>query len=212
MMSRTIQVALVVGSLCAIATVAAYKLTPLVEGQAEAKGATMTKNDVSVSWSLRLVSGGSRLHLDYTVANKSNERILVWDLVVTTENNKLVSRPDAISTIVGDSPDTALFVRGHVFPNSRVNVEYVPGVRAVDAGKSLQGSAEVPLPLQAWLAYGQVQPFTQVPTKAVFELQFFHGSHATSPMPVDDGTLPKPAQPWGEAIAIRSDAQPIPTK
>src|SRR5580693_7065304 len=143
MMSRTIQVALVVGSLCAIAITAAYKLTPL----AEAKGATMTTNDVSVSWSMRLVSGGSRLHLDYTVANKSNAQILVWDMLVTTENNKLVSRPDAISTIVGDSPDTALFVRGHVFPNSRVNVEYVPGVRSVDAGKSLQGSAEVPLPL-----------------------------------------------------------------
>jgi hypothetical protein len=186
--------------------------SPAGTGEAQAKGAAMNKDDVTLDWGMSLAEGDKRLRIEYTVTNHGKDKIWVWDQVVTTQDGKLVARPDAISTKNGEQPSTVLFVRGRVQPDSRVNVEYVPGVRPLEPGKSLKGTAEVPLPLQAWLAYGAVQPLKGTPTQAVLEVQWFPGGHGTTPMPLADGSsLPKPAQPWSEAVALRGAARPIPT-
>jgi hypothetical protein len=158
-------------------------------------------NDVKLD--VALSKSGSKLHIDYTVTNNTAAKIMLWDQVVGTSGDKLIAMPNAISTKNSGQLDTVLFVRGRVSPDSRVNFEYVPGVRPLDAGKSAKGSAEVELPLRAWLAYGQVQPLAGTPTKAIFELQYFAGETPTQPTPLDvGGTLAKPTQ-WGSAVAVR---------
>ena len=174
--------------------------------------ASPTTSPVAMEVALSVTAGG-RLHLDYTVTNGSGSPILLWDQIVTTKDGKLIALPDAVSTLPDAQADTVRFVRGHVLPHSRVNYEYVPGVRPLDAGATLTGSAEVDLPLKSWLAYGEVRPLPGTPTQAVFELQYFPGDHATTPMALADGsTLPKPAQPWSAAVTLRSAPLPIPTR
>lgn len=174
---------------------------------------TTTQNNVALDFSLSTVEAGKRLHIEYTVSNHTQEKILLWDAVVVPEGSKMVLKPLAISTVNGEQPGTVRFIRGYVRPNSRVNIEYPPGLRVVEAGQSIKGSAEVDLPLKSWLAYGAVQPLSGTPTQAVFELQYFPGSHPTTTYQMGDGTtLLKPAQPWSAAVTLHSAPKPIPNK
>lgn len=182
---------------------------------AQARGIPVTaiQNDVKLDVSLSMTAQGKHLRIEYAVTNNTKHKILLWDLVVEAEGGKLVARPSAISTVNGDQPGSVLFVRGRVQPQSRVNVEYVPGLREVGAGQRATGSAEVKLPLESWLAYGAVQPLETVPKTAVFELQYFPGEHATQVVQLADGSsLRKPVQPWSDVLKLRSAPIPIPSK
>lgn len=174
------------------------------------KAMTSTNSDIDLAVNLSKTAAG-KLRVEYTVTNNSKQPVLLWDQVVTVLSNQLIKVPDKISTINGPDPETVLLVQGRVQPQSRINYEQVPGVRPLEAGKSITTAPEIDLPLEAWLAAGAVRPLEGTPKKAIFEVQYFPGDHPTKAIDTADGSkIQRPQNPWSDAVAVRSDPLPLP--
>lgn len=167
--------------------------------------------DAALDWTMTRIDGGRRLRIDYTFNNRSNGRLYVWDQMVVTQNSDLLTAPDAINVVNSDKPGTVRFVRGYVRSDSKINIEYNPGVRPVEAGQSVTGSAVVPLPVQSWHSYGYAQPLNSVPTAAVLEIAYFPGSQPLSDYTLQGGgKIAKPERPYTAQQVLISEAKPLP--
>jgi hypothetical protein len=165
---------------------------------------------VTLVWSMTPVDAGKRLHIDYTIKNHGKARIYVYDDMVVVEGDSLARAPQAIDVVNGDQPGVVRLVRGYVPSASKINIEYNPGVRPLEPGQELKGSAETALPLQAWHSYGRAEPLTGKPTSAVLEIHYFAGNHGLTTEKIKGGTMKKPARPDTDFQVLRSEPRPLP--
>lgn len=153
---------------------------------------------------------GGKLRLDYTITNHTKDAYLVRDVMVTPSDSKLVLAPDAIITVRG-APGEVRFVRGDESPDSKVNIRYPPALRALAAGKTLTGHAEVALPLASWHPYGQVQPLDGTPKQATLEVEVYPATIATLSTKASDGsTLTLAARGVAAPITLKAGPKPLP--
>lgn len=173
------------------------------------KGAVSVQK-VSLDWTMTRAADGKSLRLDYTVANRSNERVFVCDILTATDHDKLVRADDRVIVMNGPAKGVVLFSRGVVDEHVPSSFPRNPGGRAVDPGGELRGSANVALPLQAWHNFGYAQPLDGTPKRAVLEVSILDGEAQWLEEHLADGsTIKTPARP-ARLVNVRGAELEIP--
>ncbi len=165
----------------------------LVLAAAPAAGGSPMNDPVSVD--LQLSRSERGLKLSYSITNRSKERIYVLDQMVAPRGSTYVLTPQAV-VVQGGEKGTVDFVRGFVDPGHPVQVQYAPAARSLDPGKTLEGTAEVPLPLQAQHPYGRLAPLQKPAQAVVLQIGYVSGAVEWVSYPVQGGgPLRGPALP-----------------
>ena len=162
-----------------------------------------------------VVPAGGALRVSYTVHNHSPGRIYLLDQMVRAGESGYQQTPKDV-IVREEAPGTAALVRGFVDPGHPVQHQFSPGARALDPGKSLSGSAEVPLPLKAQHPYGRPVPLSGGLRSLVLQIGYL--SAADGPIgwisyPLNGGgTLTAPALPSvvSRQRFLRSAPSPLP--
>lgn len=158
-----------------------------------------------------MTADGHKLHVHYTITNRTKASYWVRDVMIDPGNSGFTAMPTAIAVVRGSTPTEVRLVRGDVEPDSKVNIHYPPAVRALTGGEILEGSAEITLPLVAWVPYGDVEPLEGVPTTATLDVEIFGGTSPTQDITLVDGTAAKlMVLPIRVPKILHADAQPIP--
>jgi hypothetical protein len=131
----------------------------------------------------------------------------------------VVARDGAFSHTPGsaivteDGHGHVLIIRGYVEPSARVVVDCIPGARAVEAGQSISGTAELPLPLAAWHPNTGARPLDAPATTATFEVGYVGGDPEWTHPPLDDGStleVPKIAYVLAHQRLVRGATLKLP--
>ena len=182
----------------------------LVLAAAPAAGGSPMNDPVSVD--LQLSRSERGLKLSYSITNRSKERIYVLDQMVAPRGSTYVLTPQAV-VVQGGEKGTVDFVRGFVDPGHPVQVQYAPAARSLDPGKTLEGTAEVPLPLQAQHPYGRLVPLPPGLKVATLRVGYVSAQAQWTRYPMADGTaLTAPQLPSVVSLQrfARSEQKPLP--
>lgn len=128
--------------------------------------------NVTLEWTAKPAAGV--LHVEYTLTNKSDKPLYAVDDMLEWQGGKLVRAPKAIIVRNGAAEGTASLFRGNMnIPTHDSRMYPSPGARLVAAGTSVQGTADVPLPLKAWHNYHpeKMEPLKEPITQLVLEIQ-----------------------------------------
>jgi hypothetical protein len=179
------------------------------EGLARQTQRTATMN-VSLEWDMQLVDSGKRLRVEYTVTNRSPERLYLCDQLVVEERDGAHLREHASIVVNGSNPQQALFVRGRLRDDPPSAYVYNPSARAFDPNERLTGLIELELPLKAWHNFGYVDPLRDTPKTAQLELSLVSGEARWEQVKLADGKVLIRPQPPTRLENVSSDVKPIP--
>jgi hypothetical protein len=181
--------------------------------KADGKGATRMSREVELDYHTTVEEGGKRLRIEYTLHNRGKERVLVWDAMVAGDNHGLAPAPDQIIVAPGpaEAKGSVRFVRGWLEPAAFIHMRIGPGVRALEPGATVSGTARVDLPLKSFHPLGPLPPLGDDLRQSVLEVQVFPGGHETEVFPLSDGTSGRrPKPPWTDAIPLVGKTLPLP--
>jgi hypothetical protein len=158
-----------------------------------------------------------RLLVAYRAANTGDAPLwLLDDMVVLDSQDRLQRTPAAIIVVESEDPDVVRFARGLVNPRSFVAFPLIPGARRVEPGGSLEGSAVVPLPLQAFHPQDGSRSLASEPARAVVEIGVIEDPRAAfESWPLAEGgelRLPTPRSALRHQRMARSDVLPLPRR
>ena len=156
-------------------------------------------------------ANGSKLHVDYKIINRTKASYWVEDVMIRPEAAAFVTTPTAMIVHAGPSANEAVFARGGVSPDSKVNIRYPPAVRLLAAGATVTGSAVIDLPLKSWISYGELNALPGSPTQASLDIYVYAEQSPTVEISLSDGTKAK-RMAWtsGPGTILHADAQKLP--
>lgn len=173
---------------------------------------------MEITW--KLTPADDKLVVDYTVRNTGDKKVWVATrLMQNTKEGRVMKPVDRLIVRPGDAPDLVSLVRGMTYESlarGRERPAPSPEMAAIEPGKSLDGRAEVPLPLESWHNYGVVPPLDGDRQRAVLELSYIDDPKDDAVwwnVPLDDGTkvrAPNPRHLKSAHKRITSDPLPIP--
>jgi hypothetical protein len=168
--------------------------------------------NVSLEWKMQLTEGGTRLQVEYSALNRSQERLFLCDQLVVQESDGSRLLEQASIVVNGQNPGEVVFVRGRLGDDPPSAYTYNPGARAFDPGQRLTGQIELELPLKAWHNFGYVDPLKGTPKTARLEVSIVSGESTWEQVKLKNGqTLIRP-QPPTHLENISSDIKPIPER
>ena len=150
---------------------------------ATTKDAFMTL-PLHVSWTLERQSDA--LALQYTIKNDGNSPVYVLDQTLVFAQEGLILAPDKI--IVDSNAGILQFTRGYIRPLGDYRVQLIPAVRKLKPAGSLQGSAQISLPVAAWHPRDGSRPLLGNFTKGVLRIGYVPGDTPLVPRTLVDGT------------------------
>lgn len=171
--------------------------------------------NLDLSWQISRDERGDALLVTYKLRNRGDSSVLVLDRMIVFGQTEGYERSEDAIVARADAQDPTLLrlVRGRVAPYGRPMIELVPGVRALEPGAELSGSARVPLPLRSWHPNDRFRDLPAVPTRAVLEIGVLPGDTATDEWPMNDqGALRVPSPPAAlvDQQIVRGEILPLP--
>lgn len=173
----------------------------------------MTNPDVDLKWSLTKSPDGQRLIIEYTLQNKTAQKIYVADKLLAYHASEIRLVPDRVIVTSDSEAGVVRFVRG-VVSTKTTQFDHPPGATAVEPGAVHKGSATVQLPLKGWHNYAPPPALPSAPQRAVLEVAYLIGSDIEwGAVKTADGvevTIPQLPSYRAEAKLARADVKPIP--
>lgn len=151
-----------------------------------------------VTWRIQAREGS--LAIRYRVENHGPAAVWLLDTAYVPSEEGYKLEPDSITTVPGDEPGLARFVRGHLRPpeGQSVAVEYAPAARELRPGAAAEGFARPALPLQSWHPYLALPPLPGDLTRAVLEIGLLDAP-------------PEGAEPWERRHRLLPGGAPLRT-
>lgn len=173
----------------------------------------MTNPDVDLKWSLTKSPDGQRLIIEYTLQNKTAQKIFVADKLLAYHGGQIRLVPDRVIVTADSEANVVRLVRG-VVSTRTTQFDHPPGATAVEPGATHKGSASVPLPLKGWHNYAPPPSIPSAPQRAVLEIAYLTGSDiewgAVKTADGVDVTIPQLPSYRSESKFARADVKPIP--
>lgn len=166
------------------------------------------KTGPQFSWRMARVRP-DRLRIDYTVRNGGAGRLYVCDKLVVARPNGKYARTPAPIVMNADEAGLVRVILGSVSSNRPAAGLHPPTYRSVEAGASIDGSVEVPLPLAAWHPVGGADPIKAGAERISLEVQTLSGEPRWATLATDD---PQPLRvpDGGPKIFLKAAPQPLP--
>jgi hypothetical protein len=168
---------------------------------------------ISLDWTL--TRAGDHLHVTYTVHNTSTAPVFLLDHLLLPDRGKWRDAADRAVVRTGDRAGTIELVRGYAQPDNTgtsVEIQYAPAARRLAPGASLDGAADIPLPLVAWHPFARSLALAPSPTEAVLIIGYLVDHDRWASLPLADGTTATvPGPPYiGAQRLLRAAPQAIP--
>lgn len=128
--------------------------------------------NVDLDWSMQRI--GDELHIEYTVTNRRDHAIQVFDHLLDYDQAPYGS--ERIIVHDAEYASTVAFTHGfvhHVATDKLLGAPPDPAMRRLDAGSSIRGAAVVPIPLEAWLNYYFIKPLELGITHGILEVAVY---------------------------------------
>jgi len=164
-------------------------------------------NQPELEWTVR--KAGASLRIDYTITNRSSQKIYVADRLLEPRGNDnfvLVDRPVVMN--VQGAQGLVMIGLGGFSSDRPSTVIYQPTFRPLDPGGVLKRSLDIPLPLASYNPVGGTDPIPATANQLSLQILYFTGepeewttmpSKGAAPIKVPDGftaqmlqTPPKP--------------------
>ncbi|MFP5286320.1 MAG: hypothetical protein ACLGI9_11335 [Thermoanaerobaculia bacterium] len=191
-------------------------MTPeqLEEIKKRQKQAEEITKGVRLEWDVK-PGGGDHLALSYSVRHEGEAAVYLLDrVVVFAPKEGFEEAPDRIIALAEDDPETLTLSRGWVRPPwSNVMYELMPGARRLEPGGTLQGHAQIPLPLQPWHPNEGARPFDAPPRKMVLRMGLLPTFCELQELRLNEGStvqVPKGADAYLYQQWLTSEPRPIP--
>ncbi len=134
-----------------------------------------------------LMRKDNRLQLQYRITSRAKTRFYLSDLLPVSGAKGWAVADKAVIVSNGAEQDTVRFTRGRVASETPLPFLVDPGARAIDPGQTLEGSAEIPLPVTAWHYQGTTAPIKGTPHWAVLEIGYIAESAHWEELPLQNG-------------------------
>lgn len=166
-----------------------------------------------LEWTLKKVD--QKLHIDYTITNGLTERIHVVDKLVEARGNNNFVRVDKPVVMnlrePGMPAGIVKVVLGGISSDRPSTVVYTPTYRPIEAGKTLKGSLELPLPLVSYNPLGGTDPIVANPKSLTLQIAYFRGKpHKWITYPSKTESQPISVPEDFDGDTLETEPRPIP--
>lgn len=176
------------------------------------RDASMQPSNLPVTLTWDLTRSGDTLHVAYHVHNTTSATVFLLDRLVVPDAQGLHAAFDRVIVREGDTAGVVAFSRAYVRPERGTGGIYVPVAQRLEPGKTVDGEADVPLPITAWHNFSKASPLQITPTHAYLEIGYLTEQDQWVQINLADGTqLSGPAHPFVDRQQlVRSDTRAIP--
>lgn len=172
----------------------------------------MINPDVELDWTMTKDASGKRLHIDYSLKNKTADNIYVADQLLAYHEGKTKLVPARVIVAADSEPGVVRFVRG-IVDTGTTQFDKPPGATLVKAGAMHKGSADLDLPLTGWHNYAPPPAIPAHPKAAVLEIAYLRGPIEWGKVTTSDGidvTVPQLPSYNRTAKLARFTPKPLP--